>query len=70
MREVVLEHTRQDVKAPTYAVTADSARWDPKTRRWTFLSGASVHMLPDDQAVTMRFAELRLPAFTETPRSC
>ena len=55
---------------PTYAVTADSARWSPKTMSWAFLGGASIQMLPDDEALTLRFKELRLPAITgRAPRS-
>ena len=68
MQQVVLERQMRDDKAPSYALTADSARWDPAQRRWSFLSGATVRMVSDSEAITTRFAELRLPAFSEAPR--
>jgi lipopolysaccharide export system permease protein len=68
MRDVVLERSVRGDTMPTWSVTADSARWNPRARQWTFHSGASIQMLPENQAATMRYAELRLPAFTETPR--
>ena len=68
MQQVVLEHAVRDSTRPTFAITADSARWDTAGRRWVFLTGASVQMLAGDEALTMRFKELQLPAFTEAPR--
>jgi lipopolysaccharide export system permease protein len=68
MQQVVLEKAVRDSATPTFAISADSARWDDSTRQWVFLSGASVQMLQGDEAVTMRFKELRLPSFTEAPR--
>jgi lipopolysaccharide export system permease protein len=68
MQQVVLESAVRDPKAPTFAITADSARWDPKAHRWTFQTGASHLMLPGGETSTLSFAELRLKAFTQAPR--
>jgi lipopolysaccharide export system permease protein len=68
MHQVVLERSVRNDTLPTYAVSADSARWNPDTRQWSLLGGASIQMLPGNQTMTMRFAELRLPAFREAPR--
>ncbi len=68
IQQVVLERAVRDAKSPTFSITADSARWDPKSKHWSLRNGASNVMLPDGQAITLRFAELRLPAFTQAPR--
>jgi lipopolysaccharide export system permease protein len=68
MEQVVLEWAPRRPKAAAYAIAADSASWSPKTRRWSFRHGASHVMLPDGQALTMGFGELRLRAFTQAPR--
>jgi len=68
MQQVVLESAVRDPKATTFAITADSARWDPKDRRWTFKSGASHLMLPSRETVTLSFAGLQLKAFSQGPR--
>ena len=52
---------------PTYAVTADSARWSPKTMSWAFLGGASIQMLPDDEALTL-IQRAPPPGHQEGPR--
>ena len=67
MQQVVLEHAVRDSSAPLYSITADSARWDPELRRWSFLNGASHVLSPGGGAMTLTFAELRLPAFREAP---
>lgn len=68
MQQVVLEHAVRDPAAPTYTISADSARWDPGAHRWTFMHGASHVMHSDGTVATLGFAELRLPAFTQAPR--
>jgi lipopolysaccharide export system permease protein len=68
MDQVVLEWTVRDPEAPAYAITADSARWNPETRVWSFHHGASHVLRPDGQTLTMSYAELRLKQFTQTPR--
>jgi len=68
MHQVVLEHAVRDTAAALFAVTADSAQWDPKLRRWSFKNGASHLMLKGDEALTLSFAELYLPAIREAPR--
>ena len=68
MQQVVLENAVQDPKVPTYTITADSARWDPKVRAWRFMNGASHVMQRDGRVLSLSYAELRLPAFTEAPR--
>ena len=68
MDQVVMEWTTRNPKAPAYAIAADTARWDPGTRHWRFHHGASHIMLPDGQALTMGFGELRLRRFDQTPR--
>jgi len=68
MQQIVLERAVRNDTMPTYAVSADSARWNPGTRAWVFHGGASIQMLPGDEALTMRFAELRIPAVVEGPR--
>ena len=68
MQQVVLEHAVRDPKAPLFAITADSARWDTTGHRWRFVNGASHVMQEGDEALTMNFAALYLPAFREAPR--
>lgn len=68
LQQVVLEHAVRDTAAPLYAITADSARYDQQRHRWRFRFGASHIMQHGDQALTMTFAELYLPAFREAPR--
>ena len=68
MQQVVLEHAVRDPSVPTLSITADSARWDPKVHTWRFLHGASHLIRRNGDALTLSFAELRLPAFTQAPR--
>ncbi|PYP42822.1 MAG: hypothetical protein DMD43_01390 [Gemmatimonadetes bacterium] len=68
MEQVVMEWAARDPGAVAYAIAADSASWSPRNRRWSFRHGASHVMLPDGQALTMGFGELRLKAFTQAPR--
>lgn len=68
MQQVVLEHAVRDSTTPLFAITADSAQWDTRTRGWRFLNGASHVLSPGGEILTMSFVELRLPAFRETPR--
>ena len=68
MQQLVLEHAVRDPKAPLYAITADSARWDAKLRTWRLKYGASHIMLPGSEAITMTYGELILPSFREAPR--
>jgi lipopolysaccharide export system permease protein len=67
MQQVVLERAVRDSATPLYAITADSARWDPGQRRWKFLNGASHVLTRSGEAMTMSFAELVLPALRESP---
>ncbi len=68
MQQVVFEHAVRDPEAPLFSISADSAQWDPKLRRWQFKNGASHIMLKGDEALTLAFTELYLPAFREAPR--
>ena len=68
LQQVVLEHAVRDTAAPLYAITADSARYDQQRRRWRFSFGASHILQRGNEALTMTFAELYLPAFHEQPR--
>ncbi|HLG05047.1 MAG TPA: LptF/LptG family permease [Gemmatimonadales bacterium] len=68
MHQVVLEHAVRDSSAPLYAISADSAAWDSTTQRWRFRNGASHLLASNGEAMTLRFAELELPAFREQPR--
>lgn len=68
MQKVVLENAVRDPKAPTYAVTVDSAAWDQKSQRWTFRHGASHVLSRSGDVLTVGFAELRLPSFVQAPR--
>lgn len=68
LEQVVLERAVRDSLSPTYAITADSARWDQKARRWSFGNGASHIMRPGGETITLSFRQLYLPAFTEAPR--
>jgi lipopolysaccharide export system permease protein len=68
MLQIVLERAVRDSAAPTFAISADSAHWNPAARRWAFKNGASHLMLPGGESMTLRFAELSLPAFTQAPR--
>jgi lipopolysaccharide export system permease protein len=68
LQQVVLEHAVRDPQVPLFAITADSARWDPSRRRWRFTSGASHLLSPSGEALTLSFGELYLPSFRETPR--
>jgi lipopolysaccharide export system permease protein len=68
MQQVVFEHAVRDPDAQLFSISADSAQWDPKLRRWLFRNGASHVMLKGDEALTLTFAELYLPAFQEAPR--
>ncbi|MFQ5889942.1 MAG: LptF/LptG family permease [Gemmatimonadota bacterium] len=53
---------------PTYKVTAPEARWDSAAGQWVLEEGR-VRFFPDPETtITLRFAELRQRAFTETPR--
>ena len=67
MQQVVLERAVRDTAAPLFAITADSARWNPEVREWRFLNGASHLLTRSGETQTMSFAELALPAFRETP---
>ncbi len=67
MQHIVLERAVRDTTTPLYAISADSARWDPERRRWTLLNGASHALTRQGEAQTMTFAELVLPSFTESP---
>lgn len=56
MQQVVLERAvrgergeRGDRATPLYAITADSARWDPGRRQWKFLNGASHVLTPSGE---------------------
>jgi lipopolysaccharide export system permease protein len=69
MQQVVLERAVRDTTTPLYAITADSARYDPETRLWSFLNGASHVVTRSGDAMTMSFATLVLPSFRETPRN-
>jgi lipopolysaccharide export system permease protein len=68
MQQVVMERAVRDTAIPTLSITADSARWDPRGRRWSFTHGASHIIRRDGDALTLSFAELRLPSFREAPR--
>ncbi|NOT09733.1 MAG: YjgP/YjgQ family permease [Gemmatimonadales bacterium] len=70
MQHVVLERAVRDSATPTYAITADSARWDPARREWTFMNGASHVMRRGDAGSvhSMTFATIKLPVFTQAPR--
>jgi lipopolysaccharide export system permease protein len=68
MQQVVLERAVRDPRAPVYSIVADSARWDPKSGRWKMLHGATHMMLPGGEAMTLNFAEMELPSFTQAPR--
>ncbi|HEV8613652.1 MAG TPA: LptF/LptG family permease [Gemmatimonadales bacterium] len=68
LQQVVLEHAVRDPQAPLFAITADSARWDPAHRRWRFMSGASHLLSPGGEALTLSFGELSLASFREAPR--
>jgi lipopolysaccharide export system permease protein len=68
MQQVVLERAVRDSSMPTLAITADSARWDAKGRYWRFMHGASHLIRRNGEALSLSFAELRLPAFTQAPR--
>jgi lipopolysaccharide export system permease protein len=68
MEQVVMEWATRDPGAAAYAIAADSATWSARNRRWSFRHGASHVMLPDGQALTMSFGELRLRAFRQAPR--
>jgi lipopolysaccharide export system permease protein len=68
MQQVVLEHAVRDTSSPTISIVADSAQWDPRRRVWHFLHGASHLIRRNGDAITMSFAELRLPAFKQAPR--
>ena len=68
MQQVVLERATRDSTSPTISIVADSARWDPRKRVWRFAHGASHLIRRNGDALTLSFAELRLPAFTQAPR--
>ena len=68
LQQVVLEHAVRDPDAPLFSITADSAQWDAKARRWWLRNGASHILLKNDEALTLTFAQLSLPAFREAPR--
>ena len=68
MQQAVLERAILDSTTPLFAVSADSGRWDPKSKRWSFLNGASHVMSKSGETMTMTFASLMLPAFREAPR--
>ncbi len=67
MHQAVLEHAVRDSTTPLFAITADSAKWDGRIRQWRFQNGASHMLVPGGEIMSMSFAELRLPAFRETP---
>ncbi len=67
MQQVVLEHAVHDSTTPLFSVTADSGRWEPDHHRWVFLNGASNVLSPNGDVLTLSFAELKLPAFRESP---
>jgi len=68
MQQMVLEHATRDSSLPTISIVADSARWDSRGHRWRFFHGASHLIHRNGDALTLTFAELRLPAFVQAPR--
>lgn len=65
--EILLE-SPVDTAGQRWAITADSARWNDSTSRWTLYQGAS-HLVADSGGVTMslRFASLQAPILDQPP---
>ncbi len=67
---VVLLESPVDSAGQRWAITADSARWNDSTARWTLYGGAS-HLVADSGGVTMSlaFQSMEAPILNQPPGS-
>jgi lipopolysaccharide export system permease protein len=67
LKGVMLERQGTGASYPTLVITADSATYDAKARRWRLWNGAARAITSPDQQAQFGFRTLTLHAFTQTP---
>jgi lipopolysaccharide export system permease protein len=67
LKGVLLERQGTGADYPTLVITADSATYDAKARRWQLWNGAARAIASPDEQAQFRFRTLSLRAFTQTP---